>query len=205
MTIYIHKNDIPDKCELFQSTAVAIDTETLGLHLFNNRICVMQLSSGNGDAHLVQFGDKQYNCPNLRKILHDESITKIFHFARFDCAMIAVEMQIAIQNIFCTRTASRIVRSYSPKHGLKEITKELCGIELDKEQQSSYWGVNELSEEQKKYAANDVLYLHELRDKLLTIANKEGKGELVQKSNEFIATRVALDMNGLTDDIFAHS
>ncbi len=205
MTIFYHQNDLPDNSPLFLADSIAIDTETLGLHLHLNRLCVVQCSSGDGHAHLVHLTNMEYNCPNLIKILENDKILKIFHYARFDLAILLNELNILCDNIFCTRTASRIVRTYSPKHGLKDLVHELVGVELNKEQQSSYWGGESLSEAQQQYAANDVLYLHKCMEKLLYMGEREQKLELIKQTNDFIRTRVILDLMGLTDDIFAHN
>ncbi|MFL1780645.1 Ribonuclease D domain protein [Candidatus Hepatincolaceae symbiont of Richtersius coronifer] len=207
--IYLHLNDLPiailtnltntNKC-------LAIDTETMGLNLARDRLCLIQLKGETNEVHLIQFADIKYDCPNLKTLLNTPDITKIFHYARFDVAAINDYLGILCQNIFCTKIASKLVRTYTDKHGLKDLCKELLTIELKKEQQSSFWGAEKLTEEQQLYAANDVLYLHNLKtelEKRLKIENREG---LAKKCFDFIATQVILDKLGWNDEynIFAH-
>lgn len=178
----------------------------MGLNNKRDRLCVVQLSDGNGDAHLVQFNSGEYNAPNLVKLLTDASRTKIFHFARFDLAVMRQYLGIHIPNIYCTRTASRLVRTYSDKHGYKDICKELLGIDVSKQQQSSYWGAQTLTPEQIDYAASDVLHLHKLRAKLNEMLAREKRAELAKAVFDFLPYRAELDLAGWeNEDIFAHS
>lgn len=201
---FLHKGDIPS--DVTFSGDIAVDTETKGLNIaLRDRLCVVQLSDGNGDAHLVQFTSSDYNAPNLKKILSDNNSVKIFHYARFDVAVIKHYLGVSIENIYCTKIASRIARTYTDKHGLKELVKELVGIDLSKQQQCSNWGSDSLSKEQIKYAAADVIYLHQIRDELNTILKAEGRMELTQKCFSFIPIRAELDLKGWADiDIFIH-
>ncbi len=165
----------------------------------------MQISDGNGDAHLVHFPEKKYDCPNLKKILSDNNRTVIFHYARFDIAAIDIYLDVNITNIYCTKIVSKLARTYTDKHSLKELCKELAGVDLSKQQQCSDWGVDKLSEEQVNYAASDVLYLHKIRAKLNEILYNEGREEIAQKCFDFLPTRVMLDKLGWADlDIFHH-
>ena len=179
----------------------------MGLIQRRDRLCVVQLSDGNGDAHLVQFDPDNYDhAPNLSQLLADIERTKILHFARFDVAIILQYLNIVMQPVYCTRTASRLIRTYTEKHGYKDICKELLGVEISKQQQSSDWGAAELSEQQIKYAAQDVLHLHKLRDKLNEMLEREGRYELAMACSHFIPVRAQLDLMGWEhDDIFAHS
>ncbi len=201
--IYFFQNDIPDNFQI--EGDLAIDTETMGLNLHRDRLCLLQFSNGNDDAYLVQFLDHNYNAPNLKKLLLDESRCKIFHFARFDIAAIQKYLEVEIENIFCTKIASKLVRTYTDNHGLKEICKELLQIQISKQQQSSYWGSDIISEEQKDYAAKDVLYLHQLMAILTKMLIKENRLELAKKIFEFLPTRTCLDNMGWSEiDIFIH-
>jgi len=205
MTIYIHKGDLPDS---FQSgSSVAVDTETLGLNPHRDRLCVVQLSSGDGHAHLVQLDEKDYaEAKNLKRVLGDPSVEKIFHFARFDIAVIRYYLGVDVTPVYCTKIASKLVRTYTEKHGLKDLARELLGVDLDKKQQSSDWAAAELSEAQKSYAASDVLYLHAMRDKLNDMLGREGRTELARACFNFLHVRAKLDLTGwLENDIFAHS
>ncbi len=203
MSIIIHKGDIP--ADINFGNAIAVDTETMGLNHQRDRLCVVQLSSGDGTAHLVQIAKGQKNAPNLEKILTDKNIIKIFHFARFDVAKLKEAFGIDTYPIYCTKIASRLCRTYTDRHGLREVCRELAGIDLNKQQQSSDWGADELTEEQKKYAANDVLYLHQIMEKLNEILIRENRMELAQKCFDFIPARAELDLTGWNDfDIFAH-
>ncbi len=186
---------------------LAVDTETRGLNIaLRDRLCVVQLSDGGGNAHLVQFDGENYDAPNLRKLLADEGRTKIFHYARFDLAAIKHYLDVDIRNIYCTKIASRLARTYSDKHGLKELCKEFLGVDLSKQQQSSYWGAKDLSKAQISYAAADVLYLHKLRDKLNVILEDDNRIELAQQCFDCLPARVALDLQGWSDtDIFSHN
>ena len=185
---------------------IAVDTEAMGLNNKRDRLCVVQLSDGNGEAHLVQFAPGKYNAPNLVKLLTDKTRTKIFHFARFDVAIMQQYLGISVSPIYCTRTASRLARTYTDKHGYKDICKELLGIDISKQQQSSDWGTGSLSNEQVEYAASDVLHLHKLRAKLDEMLTREGRHTLAQACFDFIPHRATLDLAGWeNDDIFAHS
>lgn len=203
MTIYLYQNDLPAGMEF--PNGVAIDTETMGLNPVRDRLCLMQLSSGDGNAHLVQFTDPSYDAPNLKKMLADPAIDKLFHFARFDIAAIMAYLNVECAPVYCTKTASRLVRTFTDRHSLKELCRELLGVELSKQQQSSDWGAPTLSEDQKFYAANDVLYLHQLREKLDIMLEREGRTELARACFDFLPVRSALDLEGWPDfDIFAH-
>ncbi|HCK32522.1 MAG: ribonuclease D [Micavibrio sp.] len=204
MTIKLYKNDIPADLDL--GDMVAVDTEAMGLNNHRDRLCVVQLSSGDGKAHLVQFErDNDYAAPNLRKLLSDPNVLKIFHFARFDVAIIQKYMGIDCAPVYCTKIASKLVRTFTDRHGLKELCKEFLSIDLSKQQQSSDWGAETLSSDQKKYAASDVLYLHELKEKLDKMLEREGRMDLAQSCFNFLPTRARLDLNGWSDpDIFQH-
>jgi ribonuclease D len=202
MTNFIYKNDIPDNLDLGDS--IAIDTETMGLNNHRDRLCLIQISSGNGDAHLVQFQKDNFDAPNLRKILTNNNILKIFHFARFDVAILQHSFAIEMKNIYCTKIASKLCRTYTDNHGLKVLAEEILKIELSKKQQSSDWGCDEISNEQIKYAASDVLYLHQIKDKLDCMLEREGRAEIAQKCFDFISVRAKLDIEGFCFDIFKH-
>lgn len=204
MTIYLHQNDLPSS--LAFGSSVAIDTETMGLNLIRDRLCLIQLSFGDGDAHLVRFpGGSDYAAPNLRRLLNDTKIEKLFHFGRFDIASIRAYMGITCSPVYCTKTASRLVRTFTDRHSLKDLCRDLLGVELNKQQQSSDWGADSLSEEQKIYAANDVLYLHKLKVKLDEMLVREGRMELAKACFDFLPARAELDILGWPDfDIFAH-
>lgn len=177
----------------------------MGLHSHRDRLCVVQLSDGNGDAHLVQLERGQYEAPNLKKLLVDPQRTKIYHFARFDLAALRNYLGILAAPVYCTRTASKLVRTYTDRHGLKELCKELINVDISKQQQSSDWGADELTEEQINYAASDVLYLHQLREKLNIRLEREGRTELAQACFNFLPARAVLDLAGWPEvDIFAH-
>jgi ribonuclease D len=205
MTNYLYKNDLPDNLDLGKE--VAIDTETLGLNNNRDRLCLIQISSGNGDAHLVQFNKNSYDkSPNLIKLLKNDKVQKIMHFARFDMAILQKTFGIKIKNIYCTKIASRIARTYSNNHGLKVLVREFLGFEISKKEQSSYWGAKDITASQQKYAASDVLYLHQIRDELEKILEREGRKKLFHECVAFLNTRVDLDLMGwLNDDIFSHS
>ena len=203
MTIKLHKNDIPAGLDFGKT--VAVDTETLGLNPVRDPLCLVQLSKGDGTAHIVQLDRGNYNAQNLKKILADEKVTKIFHFARFDIAILKVYLGIDCAPVYCTRTASRLVRTYTDKHGLRDVCRELLNIELNKQQQSSDWGAETLSQDQLNYAAGDVLHLHALKEKLDDMLEREGRADLAQKCFEFLPTRAALDLAGWPAiDIFEH-
>ncbi|MBI1301647.1 MAG: ribonuclease D [Alphaproteobacteria bacterium] len=202
MSIVLHKNDIPDDLDL--GSIVAVDSETLGLKPDRDRLCVVQLSSGDGTAHLVQLLDRTYNAPNIKKLLSNPDTQKIFHFARFDVAVFKQYFDVECPNIYCTKIASRLVRTYTDKHGLKHLCRDLLGIELNKQQQSSDWAVEELSAEQLNYAAADVYYLHKIKNILDTMLEREGRTEMAKECFDFIQTRAALDLGGWYQDIFEH-
>lgn len=203
MTIHLYQNDIPAGLDF--SNGVAIDSETMGLNPVRDRLCLIQLSSGDGNAHLVQFTDKSYTAPNLKKLLADPAIDKLFHFARFDLAIIQAYLGVTCSPVYCTKTASRLVRTFTDRHSLKELCRDLLGVELSKQQQSSDWGAATLSEDQQTYAASDVLYLHQLRDKLDAMLKREGRQDLAKACFDFLPARAALDLAGWPDfDIFAH-
>ncbi len=204
MTDYYHTFDIPQDV-VFEGN-IAIDCEAMGLRQLRDRLCVVQLSDGNGDAHLVHFPDANYDAPRLKALLSTEQTTKLFHFARFDVALIRHYLGVYIQNLYCTRTASRLVRTYTDRHGLKELCRELLGVELSKQQQSSYWGDEALTPEQIRYAASDVHYLHRLRTILDQRLEKEGRNELAQACMEAIPVHAWLDLEGWSDvNLFAHN
>lgn len=203
MSIALHKGDLPDG--LGFGDCVAIDTETLGLNPNRDRLCLVQLSAGDGNAHLVQFEKGVYDAPNLKKILADKEITKIFHFGRFDLAMLLRYLGVLSTPVFCTKIASRLARTYTDRHGLKDVCRELLGVDLSKQQQSSDWGAAELTKAQQEYAASDVLYLHELREKFLEMLAREGRLELAEACFNFLPYRATLDLTGWPDeDIFRH-
>ena len=203
MAIKLHHGDIPDGLGL--GASVAVDTETLGLNPHRDRLCLVQLSSGNGDAHLVQFEPGAYAAPNLKRLLGDPRVTKLFHFARFDVAVLHRFLGITCAPVYCTKIASKLTRTYTDRHGLKDLCKELLGKDLDKQQQSSDWGARELTQEQLTYAASDVLYLHALKAKLDAMLAREGREALAQACFDFLPTRAVLDLAGWADsDIFAH-
>jgi len=201
--VVVFHNDLPSDFHL--PGDIAIDTETMGLDLNRDRLCLLQMSNGDGDAYLVQF-DGNYSAPNLKKMLMDENRAKIFHFARFDLAAIKKYLGIELSNVFCTKIASRLVRTYTESHGLKDLCRELLGVNISKQQQSSYWGASKLTGEQKEYAAKDVVFLHSLRAALLEMLIAENRNELAHKLFEFLPTRVNLDLMGWSEvDIFSHN
>ena len=203
MSIKLHKGDLPDGLDF--GSAVAVDTETLGLLPRRDKLCLVQLSSGDGNAHLVQLDRNTYDCPNLKALMVNPSVTKIFHFARFDVATIKHYLGIDVAPVYCTKIASRLTRTYTDKHGLKDLIKELLGIELNKQQQSSDWGAHILSDAQKQYAAQDVIYLHELKTRLDQMLEREGRSGIAKACFNFIAVRAELDLAGWTEeDVFAH-
>ncbi len=219
MANFLYQNDLPDNLNFGDS--IAIDTETTGLSLKRDRLCVIQISSGNGDAHLVKFDKGNFEppsfanansfllnreniAPNLKKLLSDEKVLKIFHFARFDLAVLKSHLGVEIKNIYCTKIASKLIRTYSDAHGLKAICKELIGVELSKDQQSSDWANENISEDQIKYAASDVLYLHRLKEKLDEMLKREGRFEIANQCFRFLQTRASLDLIGFEGDIFSH-
>ena len=203
LKIKLHKNDLPDDIDLGRS--VAIDTETLGLNPYRDRLCLVQLTSGDNTCHLVQFDAGAYAAPNLKRMLADPSVLKLFHFARFDIAAMKRYLGVTAAPIYCTRTASKLVRTYTDRHGLKDLVRELLSVDLSKDQQSSDWGAAELTEKQLAYAANDVAYLHRLKEALDTMLAREGRTSLAQACFDFLPARAELDLAGWPDvDIFAH-
>src|SRR4051812_46135575 len=204
MTIRLHRGDLPDLIRYTGS--VAIDTETMGLNPHRDRLCVVQLSPGDGSADVVQIARDLTEAPNLKALLADPAITKIFHFARFDIAALYNAFGVMPQPVYCTKIASRLSRTYTDRHGLKDLVREVLNIDLSKQQQSSDWGSQSLSEAQLAYAASDVLHLHALRERLDAMLAREGRTGLAQACFEFLPTRAKLDLQGWdTEDIFAHS
>jgi ribonuclease D len=199
----LHKHDLP--AGLAFKDAVAVDTETLGLRPRRDRLCVVQLSAGDGGAHLVQLDGKDWSAPHLKALLSDTSILKIFHFARFDVAVLGHYLGVTVEPVYCTKIASKLARTYTDRHGLKDLCAELLGVDLSKQQQSSDWGAERLTDQQRHYAASDVLHLHALRAKLDTMLQREGRMEIAQACFQFISARARLDLAGFEDvDIFAH-
>jgi ribonuclease D len=204
MTIRLHRGDLPDISRY--KGAVAVDTEAMGLDVHRDRLCVVQLSPGDGTADVVQIPAGKHDAPNLKKLLGDKSITKIFHFARFDLAMIYNTLGVMPEPVFCTRTASRLARTYTDKHGLKDLARELLNVDMSKQQQSSDWGADTLTDAQLAYAASDVLHLHQLMDKLDVMLKREGRHDLATACFRFLPDRAKLDIAGwAAEDIFAHS
>jgi len=204
MTNHLHKGDLPEGLDL--GSVVAIDSETMGLHPHRDGLCVVQLSSGDGAAHVVQLDRKTYAAPRLIALLQDPKVLKVFHFARFDVAAFQKWLKVETTPIYCTKIASKLCRTYTDRHGLKDITRELLSVDMSKQQQSSDWGAEKLSKAQIDYAASDVLHLHALREKLDLMLEREGRAEFAQKCFDFLPTRAALDLEGWPDtDIFAHS
>ena len=203
MTIDLHRGDLPDGLEL--GGVVAVDSETMGLRPDRDRLCVVQLSSGDGTAHLVQLAPGEYAAPNLRRLLADRGCLKLFHFARFDLAALRRYLRVDCRPVYCTKIASRLVRTYTDRHGLKDLVREVLGIELDKAEQSSDWGAGELTATQLRYAASDVLHLHALRARLDEMLAREGRAAVAQACFDFLPIRAELDLAGWPDqDIFAH-
>lgn len=202
--IHLHRGDLP--AGLAFPNGVAVDSETMGLNPHRDRLCVVQLSGGDGVAHLVQFeAGKSYEAPHLKALLSDAKTLKIFHFARFDIAVIQRYLGVDTTPLYCTKIASKLARTYTDRHGLKDLVAELAGVELDKQQQSSDWGRDELSEQQKHYAASDVLYLHAVKSKLDAMLVREGRMDEARAAFQFLPTRAALDLKGFPEaDIFAH-
>ena len=201
--ITLHKGDLAEGVTFGDS--VAIDSETLGLNPHRDRLCLVQLSAGDGTAHLVQFDGSNYHAPRLKAVLEDAGVLKIFHFARFDVAVIHKYLGVLATPIYCTKIASKLVRTYTDRHGLKDVVSELAGVELSKQQQSSDWAATELSEQQLAYAASDVLYLHTVKRRLDQMLEREGRTQLAQRAFDFLATRAELDLKGFGDiDIFSH-
>ncbi len=203
MTVELYQGDLPAGLDLGET--VAVDTETLGLSPHRDRLCLVQLSSGDGNAHLVQLSNGNYDAPNLKRLLKDETVTKLFHFGRFDIAMIKQYLGVVCRPVYCTKIASRLSRTYTDRHGLKDLCTELIGVDLSKQQQQSDWGARELTPEQLEYAASDVLYLHRLKQSLDERLAREGRTALAEACFEFLPHRAALDLAGWEDqDIFSH-
>ena len=202
---YLHKGDLPDSLNL--PSLVAVDTETMGLSFDRDRLCLVQVSFGDKNAHLVQVGGSfGYQASNLKKLLKNSKVTKIFHYARFDVAMLKKYLGVLCSSVYCTKIASKLARTYTDRHGLKELCKELLNVEISKQQQSSDWGREVISKNQINYAANDVLYLHEIKKKLDEILEREKRIKLAYSSFKFIPIRVKLDLAGWSNnDIFSHS
>ncbi len=207
-TLHLHRDDIPETVEL--GPVVAIDTETMGLRPHRDRLCLVQLSAGDRNAHLVQLappslGGRGFDCPNLKRLLADPATVKLFHFARFDVAVLRYALGVTVAPVRCTKIASKLVRTFTDRHGLKDLCRDLLGVEISKQQQSSDWGAPVLGAEQMAYAASDVLYLHDLWVKLEAMLVREGRLELAERCFEFLPTRGALDLLGYDDpDLFAH-
>lgn len=204
VVVHLHKGDLPASVTF--NGAIAVDSETLGLSLVRDPLCLVQLSDGGGEAHLVQVDRASYDAPNLKRVLSDPGVLKLFHFARFDIAMFMRDLSIVCAPIYCTKIASKLVRTYTDKHGLKDLTKEVLGRDISKEQQSSDWGAPELTDAQLAYAASDVLHLHALKERLDAMLAREGRSEIAQSCFDFLPTRAALDLAGWENvDIFAHA
>lgn len=205
MANHLHIGDLP--AGLFAgATSVAIDSETLGLRFRRDPLCLVQISAGDGDAHMVQLNRETYDCPNLKALLTDPAVTKIFHFGRFDIAMFELHLGVVTTPVWCTKIASKLARTYTDRHGLKDVVKETVGVDLSKAQQSSDWGAATLTPEQLAYAASDVLYLHAAKAKLEMMLAREGRTALAQACFDFLPSRASLDLAGWEDiDIFAHS
>jgi ribonuclease D len=202
-TIKLHKNDVP--AGLVFAGSVAIDTETMGLNPHRDRLCLVQLSAGDNSAHLVQLDGRDWSAPRLKAMLADRSILKIFHFGRFDMAMLTHHLGVMPEPVYCTKIASKLARTYTDRHGLKDLCSELLGVDLSKQQQSSDWGADKLTDQQKHYAASDVLYLHGLKAKLDAMLQREGRMAAAEACFRFLPTRAGLDLAGFEDDdIFAH-
>ena len=203
MAIKLYKGDLPTQIDLGQ--VVAVDTEAMGLNPRRDNLCLVQLSGGDGNAHLVQIDRTTFSAPRLKTLLEDRNVMKIFHYARFDVAMLKQYLGADVSPLYCTKIASRLARTYTDKHGLKDIVKEMLGIDLSKQQQSSDWGSPILSDAQKQYAALDVIYLHELKARFDQILQREGRMELARACFDFVPVRAKLDLAGWTEeDVFAH-
>ncbi|MDJ1257124.1 MAG: ribonuclease D [Candidatus Midichloria sp.] len=203
MQFFYHKYDLPEDVEFPDD--IAIDCEAMGLNILRDRLCVVQISAGNGTAHLVHFPSAEYAAPNLKKVLSNEKTVKIFHFARFDLSIINHYLNIKLKNIYCTKIASRLSRTYTDVHSLRELCSELLEVKISKQQQCSDWGVKELTQQQIEYAGSDVLYLHALRRALNEMLVRENRKDLAQQCFDFLPTRAVLDLLGWNEaDIFAH-
>lgn len=204
MTIHLHLGDLPDGITL--GSSIAVDTETLGLNPHRDRLCLVQISSGDGDAHLVKLGPNDYaKAKNLKAVLKNKKILKIFHFARFDVAVMSHYLNVRCEPVYCTKIAAKLTRTFTERNGLKDLCRDLLSVELNKQQQTSDWGADTLSEEQMTYAASDVLYLHQLKAKLDVLLEREGRSALAQECYDFLPARAELDLLGFEDpDLFAH-
>jgi len=203
MTIFLHRGDLPE--DFRPGDSIAIDTETLGLNPHRDRLCLVQLSTGDGSAHLVQVAKGQSQAPNLTRLLADAKVTKIFHFARFDLAILQKTFGFRASPVYCTKIASRMTRTYTDRHGLKDLLRDLLGVEISKQQQSSDWGADKLTEAQLAYAASDVLHLHALREKLDILLRRENRDKIARECFDFLPARAELDLLGWPEtDIFAH-
>lgn len=205
MTVYFHEEDLPEV--VLGDGPVAVDTETMGLQTLRDRLCLLQISDGQGDEHLVRFApDSEYSAPNLKRVLGDPERIKLYHFARFDLAAIEHYLGVMAEPVFCTKIASRLIRTYTDRHGLKELVREILNTEISKQQQSSDWGGPNLSAAQREYAASDVRYLHRLKDELTVRLEREGRMNLAQACFDFLPNRARLDIAGWPEtDIFAHA
>jgi ribonuclease D len=204
MTVYLHEGDLPDDLDL--GPVVAVDSETMGLRFRRDPLCVVQLSAGDGDAHVVRLNRPAYDCPNLKRLLADPRVLKLFHFGRFDIGMFQLHLGVETRPVYCTKIASRLARTYTDRHGLKDVVRECAGVELSKAQQSSDWGAKELTPAQLEYAASDVLYLHAVKARLDDMLEREGRTELAKACFDFLPTRSALDLAGWDEmDIFTHA
>jgi ribonuclease D len=203
MAVKLYRGDLP--ADFVAGPAIAIDTETMGLNPRRDRLCVIQISTGDGNAHVIQIDAKTKDAPRLKAVLEDAAVLKIFHFARFDVAVLKHSLGIDTAPLYCTKIASKIGRTYTDRHGLKDLLRELMGIEANKQQQSSDWGAHVLTDAQKTYAAQDVIYLHELKARLDQMLEREGRKDLAQACFTFLPTRVALDLGGWgEEDVFSH-
>jgi ribonuclease D len=201
---FLHDGDLPDDLDL--GPVVAVDSETMGLRLGRDPLCVVQLSGGDGNAHVVQLRRPHYDAPNLKRLLTDPQVLKLFHFGRFDIAMFALHLGVTTAPVYCTKIASKLARTYTDRHGLKDLVRELLGLEISKAQQSSDWGQSQLTPDQVAYAASDVLYLHQIKVRLDAMLAREGRASLAQACFDFLPARAQLDLAGWEDiDVFAHS
>ena len=204
MANFLHDGDLPDGLDL--GPVVALDSETMGLRLGRDPLCVVQLSGGDGNAHVVQLRRPRYDAPNLKRLLADPDVLKLFHFGRFDIAMFALHLGVVTAPVYCTKIASKLARTYTDRHGLKDLVRELIGTEISKAQQSSDWGQTQLTPDQIAYAASDVLHLHQIKAKLDAMLVREGRASLAQACFDFLPARAQLDLAGWEDiDVFAHS
>ena len=204
MTIHLHEGDLPAGLDL--GPEVAVDSETMGLRYRRDPLCVVQLSAGDGDAHVVRLKRPDYDCPNLKRLMGDPAVLKIFHFGRFDIAMFQLHLGVETRPVYCTKIASKLARTYTDRHGLKDVARELAGVDMSKAQQSSDWGNERLSQAQLEYAASDVLHLHTIKSKLDEMLAREGRTKLARACFDFLPTRSRLDLEGWDEiDIFAHA